>query len=431
VTVDVTVHAAVGEVLRIEATTSGGAGCTAVSDQPLAAAVRHPLTEEVLREQLGRLGGTPFILGQVTAIISGAPMAPLSVLSKLRHAMVEGLELALRRPPGRRIARQSVLPALLVRSREGVGGGFRGESSEPSEQTVFATKATPDPVRLHVLCRSPTQLHAALDQGVSSVLVDFQDIREYAEAARAAHAAGATILVATPRIQKPAELGILRVLLRHGSDGILARNLSGLRFFAERGVPFVSDFSLNAANPLTVECLRRLGAQRVTASYDLNRDQLRGLVAAVPPEWLEVVIHQHMPMFHMEHCVFCAVLSPGTNKTNCGRPCDRHEVKLRDRIGMEHPLRADVGCRNTLFNAVPQSGAEAVPALIERSVRHFRIELLHDEPPGAIVQTIDLYRDLLAGKLRGDEVWQRLHASNRLGVTRGTLEERRNPLAIL
>jgi putative protease len=145
---------------------------------------------------------------------------------------------------------------------------------------------------------------------------------------------------------------------------------------------------------------------------------------------LEVVIHQHMPMFHMEHCVFCAVLSPGTNKTNCGRPCDVHEVRLRDRVGMEHSLKADVGCRNTLFNAVPQSAAEAVPILLARGVRDFRIELLTDQ--GADLQCmIQLYGELLAGQATGQQVWQRLRAANRVGVTRGTLEERRNPLAIL
>jgi putative protease len=298
---------------------------------------------------------------------------------------------------------------------------------------MLATKSTPDPVtpQLHVLCRSLEQLRAGLQSRAGSVLVDFQDIRQYGQATRLAREAGATILIATPRIQKPAELGIFRVLLRHGADGILVRNLAGLKFFSEQGVFTAADFSLNAANPLTALCLRDLGAQRVATSYDMNRDQLLGLASAVPAEWLEVVIHQHMPMFHMEHCVFCAVLSPGTNKTNCGRPCDRHEVKLRDRIGMEHPLRADVGCRNTLFNAVPQSGAEAVPALLKAGVRHFRIELLHDEPAETIAATIELYRELLAGRLRGDEVWRRLHASNRVGVTRGTLEERRNPLAIL
>jgi putative protease len=98
---------------------------------------------------------------------------------------------------------------------------------------------------------------------------------------------------------------------------------------------------------------------------------------------------------------------------------------------MEHRLTADVGCRNTLYNAVPQSAAEAVPQLIERGVRHFRIELLDDLPASEIARTIDLYRQLLAGELTGRQVWSELRASNRVGVTRGTLEERRNPLAIL
>jgi hypothetical protein len=39
--------------------------------------------------------------------------------------------------------------------------------------------------------------------------------------------------------------------------------------------------------------------------------------------------------------------------------------------------------------------------------------------------------DLAVGRVTGKQVWQRLKASNRVGVTRGTLEERRDPLAIL
>ena len=185
-----------------------------------------------------------------------------------------------------------------------------------------------------------------------------------------------------------------------------------------------------STNERSAEFFIAEGVARVTASYDCNREQLLGLVSATPPEWLEVVVHQRMPMFHMEHCVFCAVLSPGTNKTNCGRPCDDHVVKLRDRIGVEHPLTADVGCRNTLFNAVPQSAAEAVPALSARGIFHFRIELL-DETAAEIREVVTAYRELLAGRSSGRDVWTRLNAANRVGVTRGTLEERRNPLAIL
>jgi putative protease len=270
-----------------------------------------------------------------------------------------------------------------------------------------------------------------LEHGASLVYVDFQDIREYREATALARARGASIYLATPRIQKPDELGIFQVLLRHSADGMLVRNLAGLDFFAKRGVTCIADFSLNAANELTVAYLQRQGAQRVTASYDLNRDQLEMLVRHTPAELLEVVVHQHMPMFHMEHCVFCAVLSPGTNKTNCGRPCDRHEVRLRDRVGTEHPLKADVGCRNTLFNAVPQSGAEALGMLLELGVRHYRVELLNDEPAAQLCRIVDLYRDLIAGRVAGSEVWKSLKALNRVGVTRGTLEQSRDPLAII
>jgi putative protease len=292
------------------------------------------------------------------------------------------------------------------------------------------SSAVTEPPLLRVLGRTLDQVYAALDLGCRDLFVDFPDIRQYGAAATIARERGATIYLATPRIQKPGEIGIFRAMAKHGANGFLVRNLAGMAFCAEHDVPFVCDFSLNAANQWTIGYLQEQGAERITVSYDLNRDQLLDLVDAGPPAWLEVVVHQHMPMFHMEHCVVCAVLSPGTNKHNCGRPCDDHAVKLRDRVGMEHVLHADVGCRNTLFNAVPQSAAEVVPTLISRGLRNFRIELL-SENAAETRNVIGLYQDLLAGRTGGKQVWQRLRASNRVGVTRGTLEERRNPLAIL
>jgi putative protease len=150
----------------------------------------------------------------------------------------------------------------------------------------------------------------------------------------------------------------------------------------------------------------------------------------MPAEKLEVVLHQHMPMFHMEHCVFCSVLSPGTDKTNCGRPCDRHQVRLRDRVGMEHPLQADVGCRNTLYNAVAQSGAEAYADLAKEGIGSIRVELLEGSDE-ELLRTVRAYQELIAGRMTGSQLWRSLSASNRVGVTRGTLEAPRNPLTIL
>jgi U32 family peptidase len=286
------------------------------------------------------------------------------------------------------------------------------------------------PPELHVLCRSLRQLQTVLACGVKSTMVDLADPSECEEAVRIAHAAEASVLLATTRIQKPGEEDALQLLSRCGADGILARNLAGLTFFARLGTNVVADFSLNAANQLTVAWLRHQGAARVTASHDLDRGRLLDLVAAVPAEWLEVVVHQHVPMFHTEHCVFCATLSAGQPEGDdrglspsaeafCGRPCARHAVRLRDRLGVEHPLRADAACRNTLYHAVPQSAAELVPLLVERGVRHFRIELLDEDAPPAAV--IEVYRELLAGHLTGHQAWGELLAMHPAGLGRGTV----------
>jgi putative protease len=430
--VDITVVAGVNQPLMVEAVTESGVRCRIESSQPCAEARQHPLTEEKLREQLGRLGSTPFILRNLTAEIQGQPMLPFSVLGTLRHELVNTLERLTQSPPARRIRSTSVLPeqraaidswpTLPASDADRIDAADAGSVRHGERQA-------PRPV-LHVLCRSLAQLRECLAAGERDLYVDFQDIREYREAVKLAREQDATIFLATPRIQKPDEMGLFHALAKHGADGILVRNLAGLRFYRERQIRAIADFSLNAANELTAAYLMEQGVARLTASYDLNREQLLELTAAVPADWLEVVVHQHMPMFHMEHCVFCAVLSPGTNKTNCGRPCDLHEVKLRDRLGSEHPLVADVGCRNTLFNSVPQSGAEVVPQLLARGVRHFRIELLADRGDN-LRRLLRLYRELLSGQVTGKQVWSQLQATNCVGVTRGTLEERRQELAIV
>jgi putative protease len=408
--VDLVVTAAVGEPLRVRAVLANGVACEVVSEEVAAEAEKHPLDEATLRAQLGRLGATPFALRGLEAKITGRPMLPLSVLGKVRRELVAALEAAVNAGIASTVARTPI-PGLPP-------GASRGPAESPREPA------------LRILVRSLDQLRAVLALGERSLYADFADIRHYREAITIAREAGAALYPATPRIQKPDELGIFALMAKQGPDGVLVRNYAGLRYFRDRGLPVVGDFSFNVTNELSAEFFLQEGVSRVAASYDMNREQLLALVAATPPGWLEVVIHQHVPMFHMEHCVFCAVLSPGTNKTNCGRPCDEHVVKLRDRIGVEHLLTADVGCRNTLYNAVPQSAAEAVPALLARGVGHYRVELL-DESAEEIGRIVKAYRGLLAGETTGREVWTRLNAANRVGVTRGTLEERRNPLAIL
>ena len=95
-------------------------------------------------------------------------------------------------------------------------------------------------------------------------------------------------------------------------------------------------------------------------------------------------------------------------------------MKLRDRAGKEHPLKADVGCRNTLYNATPQTAAEYLSRLRDHGACYLRIEFL-DDTPEAVERTIGLYREVLAGFRDGKSLWRELRATNQYGVTRGAL----------
>jgi U32 family peptidase len=409
------VHGAAGTPLTLFARDDEGHVARADSATVLAKAENQPLTTERLRSQLGRLGGTPFRLGEFTNALEGDVIAPVSELNELRRRVIAELD-AQRAAPKRWTLTE-------LRSAE---FGLRNEAS---------ANAATEP-ELIVVVRNLAQLDGALMcDGVETFYCEFENPKHYRDAvqrfrawqgARSAdpHSAvrnpQSSIWIAAPRVFKPGEDWVLKQVLSAEADGYLVRNYDHLAWFAGRRRR--GDFSLNVANPLTADhYVNTLGLERVTASYDLNVAQLEALLRSAPGAWFDITLHQHMPMFHMEHCVFCAFLSEGTDYRNCGRPCDRHDVRLRDRVGAEHPLKADAGCRNTVFNARAQTGAEFADRLLALGARSFRIEFLN-ETADELRRTVARYRQLLRGEIGGAELWRELKLINQLGVTRGQLE---------
>jgi putative protease len=272
------------------------------------------------------------------------------------------------------------------------------------------------------------QLTAAIECGVETVYCDFEDPRRYKDAVALFKSQisnlKSQIHLATPRILKPGETGYLKLIEKAAPDGLLLRNLAALHYYKNRSdLKKIGDFSLNVANPITAKLLMEGAAlDHLTLSYDLNIGQVLELLHAAPPEWFEITLHQHMPMFHMEHCVFCTFLSSGTTYKDCGRPCEKHVVHLRDRVGQLHRLQADVGCRNTLFNGKAQTGARYYAHLRATGLSRFRIELLDEAAEAA--KTIRAYQDLLSGKSDAFELLDQVQALEKLGVTEGTLAEK-------
>ncbi len=397
----------IGQPLKIQAKVDNRVEAIQ-SSIALAAAKNRPLTEDSLREQLGRLGGTMFHLGQLTLDLPDPVILPVSELNRLRRDLVSRLSAA---SPTRNHSMESLsvagtlLPSLLAPIA--AKRTFR-HSAESRNVAVDA--------KLSVLCRDPAQAEALLTESPDLLYLDFEDLRRFAPTVEVIRKKSKVpIFLATPRIQKAGETGFFRLIENAKPDGVLIRNLGGLDYFRSLQLPMVGDFSLNVANPLSADLFISEGLRTLTPSYDLDIGQILELLRSAPPEWFELTLHQHIPMFHMEHCVFAAFLSQGKDHLTCGRPCDRHRIAVRDRVGEAHPIRADVGCRNTVFNARPQSGVSHLPGLLEAGLRKFRIELL-DETPEESLRLLCAYRDALHGRSDPRRLAKTLNARDQLGV---------------
>ena len=369
----------------------------------LTEASNQALSTEILRNQFSRLGETSYELASLTNNLTGACHIPLSALNQLRRDLVEQLEA--------QQTQTSIRPQFLATTQD----LFPQLSNDPISNSPS----------LSVLTRTMEQLEAAIESEIPQIYCDFEDPRRYNYAVELTRQSSSEIILATPRIIKPGETGYLKLIERADPHGLLLRNLHALYHFRGKSdLIRIGDFSLNIANPLTAKILMESAClDRLTISYDLNISQVLDLLGKTPPDWLELTLHQHMPMFHMEHCVFCTFLSTGTTYKDCGRPCESHTVHLRDRVGQLHRLQADVGCRNTLFNGRAQTGARFFHDLISSGLKNYRIELL-DETKESALATIRAYQDLLSNKITSDELLTRIHATEKLGVTEGTLVER-------
>ena len=392
-----------GGPLTLTLTDDDGRTATAAWPGPLEVARQRGTTADEIRSPLARLGETPFELAGLNLTLPDGVLVPKSVVNDLRRAVAAELI-------ARRVVRHATRPA-----------------SAPAPPRNAAAQVAD--CRLTVLVRNLAQLDAVLawkPDGLPTpalVVADFEDLRRYKDAVEIARAAGVPLAVAPLRVWKPTEDGFATMVVRANPAAVLVRNLASIGYFREQlpAAELLGDFSLNVANHRTADVFLKAGLTRLTPSYDLNWEQFQGLMRASDATKFEPVIHQHMPMFHMEHCVFAAFLSTGKDHRDCGRPCETHVVELRDRVGANFPVHPDTGCRNTVFNSVAQSAAEYVGRMRDLGVSRFRIDLLR-ETPAQVGPLLEHYTRVMLGQVGGQASWRPLKVLNQLGVTRGTLQ---------
>ncbi|CAG9462136.1 unnamed protein product [Pedinophyceae sp. YPF-701] len=408
------VEGRVGEPLTLRLTDPAtGVSATAATASPLTAAQKRPLDRDAIAAALGpRLGGGPLRLASldVSGLDDTPPgvFLPVGEVKDARRRAVDALvELRRHHPRADGVRSKSVVPGLL----------------SDLLSAPLPPVAADAPPAVRILCRTPEQVAAAIEvPWLDEITLDFLEAHGLEEWVRRVQRAGKRAVAAAPRVLKPGEQRLCDFYLGLGADALLVRSAGLLQQLHEYGgpgarvtladgtsaevPPLLGDFSLNAANSVAAALFLREGLERLAPTHDLNAHQIANLARSLPADLrarIEAVCHQHLAIFHTEHCVFCRFLSSGNSYRDCGHPCERHHVHLRDGAGKDHLVLADMGCRNTVFDAQAQSGARHLAAWVAAGIRSFRVELV-DEAPDAVAPILDGYRAVLEGRRSEEEL---------------------------
>ena len=295
-----------------------------------------------------------------------------------------------------------------MKNAAGADGGLN------DEDLLEVETVTP---RVSVLVRDPEQVRAvcafaAESDLVDEIVLDFLEMTNYQASIDVVRQHGLRAVVAAPRITLPGERG-LDGLVSLKPDALLARSPGQLQSLnrGHGGVEIRGDFSLNAANAVSFAAYADEGLERLTPAHDLSGSAIASLARSLSPNRrmkLEPVLHQHLPIFHSSHCLYARYLSKGDSFADCGHVCERHKIHLQDENGQDHLVLADMGCRNTVFNAQAQSGADTLAAWLEEGISRYRIEFV-DEGAESVRNVLEAYSHLFEARGRAPEpLWSLL-----------------------
>ncbi len=394
-----------GRHLELELQDDLGNCIKTASEEYLETAKSTPLSETQCQMEISALTNTPFRISKFDCAIPINSYISQRSIRKLKQKAIQALSQI-------RISRPKV-----------IFNNFELSNLQDSKGSKQILQESP---KLSILIREEEQLQILPFVPANTIIyLDFEYGKRYEAAIAQIRAQNCLAGIATTRILKPQEAGHLRYIQRLDPDLVLVRNLGALEFLKSSGMRLIGDFSLNICNSLTAAWMLDQGLSRITPAYDLNSTQLKDLIHASSASTFEVTIHQYMPAFHMEHCVYAAFLSKGSSWRDCGKPCEKHRVELRDSKGKLHPLKADAECRNTMFNGEAQSAALLVSDLKKLGVNNFRFEALFEDPEQLKLKVL-AYLKFLNSEISIEVLKQATAIEEKYGVSEGQLLSIRN-----
>lgn len=335
--VAIAVRAAIGEPLTVTLCDAEGHRGEGRTDFIGESARKRPLSEEIIRKQVSRLGTSVYEMKSLHCDIAGEVMVPMSEINEARRKAVEALD------------------ALRLKEIEA-----REHRPEPKFTDRIA-RPTPKKARFLVAVDTLGKAEAALAAGADGILFGGESYEhrviapeEYERAWQMAREAGARIDFNTPRIvhdgqQKHVER-LLDAFAAFPPDAVHVHNIAMLAL-VRRLTDFAihADYSLISYNKQTLAFLKDYGASGATLSPELTAKEIRQL-AKESPLPLTCIVHGRLELMVSNYCVTGSFLG-GCGEGPCTQPCTRGHFALKDRKDALFPLAMDQFCHMHVLNS--------------------------------------------------------------------------------
>jgi putative protease len=386
--VDVRAFGTAGSPLKV-VFSSGDDSITVRSNIPLVIAEKRALDVRQLREQLGRIGESRFVLGSVDdAALAGGLFIPVSELNHLRQEAIEELSM---RMSWREDAIEHDRKATIASAVADVNGLLNGDASKDSFVLSAEAFAIGDAI-------------AAADAGATEVTFDpflrhpappLARVRGLAETLASK---GVSLRLRLPSIVRPEEKRLLDkwlaldLPLSTGHLGLVAE-------LAGKGRDVVADYSVNCFNQHTAAEIFSMRARRIVLSIELTTEEMIDVSAPWKGNGFDIVAYGRPEGMTIEHCVLSAAFDrePTTCRDLCVR--DHTNVELTDPAGYTFAVATDSACRNRLLHSRPIEGSEFIPRLWTAGLRNYR--LIFNVYGDQVAEITSSYRGMLESLQHG------------------------------
>ena len=400
---DMRLFGAAGAPLKVVAS-ADGEQVSARGEVPLSPARAHALDVSRLREQLGRLGETPFALGEldIAGLASGL-FLPMSELNHLRQQIVD--ELLLRRDwaASTRAADRAATIATAIANVPVAG--------PPADATVVPGITVTAPSHTEFVLSAEVyrveDARAAADGGATEVTFDPFLRHPAPPAARVRaleeelSARDVSLRLRTPTIVRPEDRRSLEKWIALEMP-ILSGHLGLVAELSRAGRDVTADYAVNCFNQHTAAEVFRLGARRIVMSIELTTGELASVVAPWSGRGFDVLVYGRPEGMTIEHCVLSAAFD--REPTTCRDLCvQKHPVvEITDPAGYTFAVATDSACRNRLLHSRPNEASEYLPRLWQSGIRGFRT--VFNVPGDPIRDVVAGYRSALDALASGSTV---------------------------